>query len=110
MEVLDIHLERPTNFPPTIAMVMVFLMVKVLKYLRVMKDVDICLLRQEILLITFLEFIIVVMVVEVDIRLKRPANLPISIVEFIIVVIIPYAIVTHYPDTVQLPTLFSPDT
>ena len=87
MEVLDIHLERPTNFPPTIAMVMVFLMVKVLKYLRVMKDVDICLLRQEILLITFLEFIIVVMVVEVDIRLKRPATLPISIVEFIIVVI-----------------------
>ena len=61
MEVLDIGIDRPAILPPTIVMMMEFLLNKFLKFLQGMEDVDL--------------------------GLKRPAILPLEIVEFIVVVI-----------------------
>ena len=55
MEVLDISLKRPAILPPTIITEMVFQMMKALKCLRVMKDVEIGCLRTDTLPITIAE-------------------------------------------------------
>ena len=52
MEVLDIVLEIPYILPPTIVMSMVFMMMKVLKCLKVMLEVYIGLLKPETINIT----------------------------------------------------------
>ena len=83
MEVLDIGLERPAIIPSTIVMMMVFIMMKILEYMRVMKDVDIGLLRPFTLIIATMEFIIVIIevvtMVDVDKGIKIPSSLPLNI-------------------------------
>ena len=53
----------------------------------VMEDVDICLLRPDTIILTFMDFIIAMKMVQLDIGLKRTATILLSIVEFIMVVI-----------------------
>ena len=45
MQVLDIGIERSDILPPTIVMTVVFLMTKVLKFIQVMEDLDIGILK-----------------------------------------------------------------
>ena len=83
MKVLDIGLKRPAIIPSTIVMMMVFIMMKILEYMRVMKDVDIGLLRPFTLIIATMEFIIVIIevvtMVDVDKGIKIPSSLPLNI-------------------------------
>ena len=67
-------------------MTVVFMMVKVLKYMRVMEDVAIGILRPVTIPIITSEFITVVTMVDVDVCLNIPATLSLVIVEFIILV------------------------
>ena len=66
---------------------MVFLMIKFLKCLQVIKDVYIGLLRLAIIPLAISEFIIVMTMLEVDIGLKRLDTSYLSIMEFIILVL-----------------------
>ena len=45
IEVMDVVIERPAILPPTIVMTMVSLIMKVLKFIRVIEDMDMGLLR-----------------------------------------------------------------
>ena len=87
MEVYDIGIVRTDILPPTIVTTMLFLVIKVLKYLCVMEDTEIGLLRPATLPLAIAEFIIAVMMVEVNLGLNRPATLYLAIVEFIILVL-----------------------
>ena len=87
MKVLYIDIERPAILPPTIVKKMVFMMMKFLKCLRIMEDLDIDILIPTTLLLSIMEFITVVKMVEVHTCLKRLENIPLLIVEFIKVVI-----------------------
>ena len=66
------------------------MMVKVLKYMRVMEDVAIGILRPVTLPIITSEFITVVNMVDADLGLKRPATIFIAIAELIILVLMVY--------------------
>ena len=88
MKLLDIGLTRLAILPPTIITMMIFQMMKVLKFLQVMEDVEIGLLIPETLPLAIAEFIIVVAMLDIDIGLKRTATLPLAIAEFIILVMI----------------------
>ena len=57
-----------------------------LKFLWVMEDLDICLLRPDTFPLGTIEFIIVVVMVEMDLGIKTTAIIPLSSVEFIILV------------------------
>ena len=85
MEVLDICLKLPGINPSTIATKMVFLIMKVLEYLRVMEDVGLVLKIPENLPISIVQFIfmviVMVIIVEMEIGLKILSNLPLVIVE-----------------------------
>ena len=87
MEVLDVVIERQYILTPTIVTNIVFMKEQILKCMQVMEDMDICLLIPANLLLSIVEFIIVVTMVEVDLGLKIPPTLNTTIVEFIIVVI-----------------------
>ena len=87
IEVIDISFKIPENFPPTIVITVVFLMIKFLEFLHVMEYVDLCLLIPSTFHLSIMEFIIVITMVEVGTVLKIPATLPLVILEFIIVVI-----------------------
>ena len=87
IEVLEIDIERPAILPLAIVTKMVFMIMKVLKCIRVMEDLDIYILIPATLPLSIMEFIIVVKMVEVYTCLKRTANLPLVIVEFIKVLI-----------------------
>ena len=62
-------------------------MMKLLKCLRVMEDMDIFLLITATIPPAIVEFIIVVTIVEVDLGLKIPATLYLEIVWFIILML-----------------------
>ena len=66
---------------------MLFLIMKVLKCLWVMEDVDIGLLGPATVYLVNAEFIIVVMMVEVYLRINRTATLSIELVEFIVLLL-----------------------
>ena len=76
MKVLYIGPEKKSILTPNIVMEMLFLMVKVLKYLQVMEELDIRILRLSTIPFSILEFIIVAKMLNVDIGLKISANLP----------------------------------
>ena len=86
MEFLDIDIKRPVILHTTIVTTMVFLMMKLLNCLQVMEYLDIDILIPATLLLSIMEFIIVLKMVEVYTCLKITANLPLVIVEFIKVV------------------------
>ena len=88
MEVLDIVIKILAIINSTIVTMMVFLMMKLLKCLRVMEDVDIGLLRPVTLHLVIAEFIIVVIMVEEDLSFLRPTTITLIIVEFIIMLVI----------------------
>ena len=69
----------PSLFPPIILMRVIFIRMKVLKYLRVMKYKDISFLIQCTFPLPIAYFIIVVHIVELYICLKRSATLSLVI-------------------------------
>ena len=69
-EALDIGIKRPGIHTPTIIMVMIFMIMKVLECLRVIEDVGIGLLTPDTLPLANTEFIIAVTMLEVDIGIK----------------------------------------
>ena len=81
--VLDIDIEIPYIIPPTITTTMLFLMTKVLNFLRLMEDMDIYILITATFTLSIMEFIIVTNMLEVYTCIKRPANFPLVMVEFI---------------------------
>ena len=90
MEVLYIGIEMPSISPPTIIMTMVFLIMEVLKCLRMKEETDLGINRSATLPLAIVEFILILIGVvtmeEVDISLKRPATLPLAIVEQVLMV------------------------
>ena len=87
MEVYGIGIVIPSILPPTIVTTLVFLTMKVLKCLWMIKYVDLGLLRPSTLPLEITDFIIVVTMVEVDLGLKILATLSLEIVEFITLVL-----------------------
>ena len=74
---------RPDILPPTIIMTMVSVIMKVLKYLQVMEDVNIGILIPATIPIVKLEFITAMMMKEMDLGIKRPGTIVIAIWWFI---------------------------
>ena len=94
---------RPVIIPPNIVTTMTFLMIRVLKCLQVMEDVDKGLLIPVTLPLSIADSIIVVMMVEVDLGFKRPSTLPLAIVEFFIsVFIVEVELGLKRPDTLPI--------
>ena len=87
MEVYDIGIVIPAIIPPTILTNIVFPMIKVLKFLWVMEDVGIGLLRPANITLAIAEFIIVMTMVEADLGLKRLDKFSLAIMYFIILVL-----------------------
>ena len=85
MEVLGIRIDRPSIFPTTIVMEIVFLMKQVFECLRVTEDVDLGLKRPDNFPLATVEFIIMVIKVakmeDVDICIKIPANITLTIMD-----------------------------
>ena len=71
----------PDILPPTGITKMEFLMMKVLKCLRVMEDMDMGFLRPSTIPLVIADILMVVMLVEVDICHKIPATLLLKNVE-----------------------------
>ena len=69
----------PAILTNTILKMVVFIMMKVLKCLRVMEGLEIGLLRPCTLPIATMEFTILVTMVEVDLGLKRPSRTSLTI-------------------------------
>ena len=69
----------PAILTNTILKMVVFIMMKVLKCLRVMEGLEIGLLRPYTLPIATMEFTILVTMVEVDLGLKRPSRTSLTI-------------------------------
>ena len=76
MEVLDVCLDMPAIIFPTIITMIVFPMMKVLKGLQVMEDVDIGILRPSTLPLSIMYFIIAMTLADVDIGINRSVTLP----------------------------------
>ena len=86
-EVWYIGLVIPDIIHPTIITMMVFVMMKFLKFLQVMEYIDIGLLRPATLPLAITAFFIIVTMLVVDLGLKRPGTLYILIVKFIILIL-----------------------
>ena len=84
MEVLDIGLNIIATPPNTSVPAMVFQMMKVLKYMWVMEDLDIGILRPSTRTLATTYFILLVTMVDLDIGLKIIAKFTIEIVVLII--------------------------
>ena len=87
MEVLDIGLKITIILPTTIVMAMIFMMMKILKCLRVMEDAYIGVLIPATPPLAIVQFIIVVTMIDMDLCLNIPSACTLAILEFIIVMI-----------------------
>ena len=76
----------PAIILPTIVRMVVFMMMKIMQCLQIMKYVDIGLLIKSTLLLAIADFIIVLTLLEVDISINRPATISPSIMKLVLTV------------------------